>query len=240
MIEMVAFDGDDTLWHNETIFTVTQEQFRTLMQSFVAPDVIEERLVATEMKNLKLFGYGIKGFVLSMIETAIELSNERVTAHEIQEIIDAGRAMLQHPVELLPGVAEAVAEVSEHHRVMLITKGDLLDQESKLARSGLAERFSAVEIVSEKNPATYQRILRRLDIAPQRFVMVGNSLRSDVVPALDIGAFGVHIPYHTTWIAERVEDEAAVRRRPGFHHLDSASELPALLGRLDSSIESSS
>ncbi|HWL89152.1 MAG TPA: hypothetical protein VNO21_25290, partial [Polyangiaceae bacterium] len=125
MIEMVAFDGDDTLWHNETIFTVTQEQFRTLMQSFVAPDVIEERLVATEMKNLKLFGYGIKGFVLSMIETAIELSNERVTAHEIQEIIDAGRAMLQHPVELLPGVAEAVAEVSEHHRVMLITKGDL-------------------------------------------------------------------------------------------------------------------
>ena len=237
---MVAFDGDDTLWHNEPIFTLTQERLTALMQPFVAREVIEERLVATEVKNLRLFGYGIKAFTLSMIETAIEITEGRVSGHQIQAIIDAGRAALEHPVELLAGIADAISEVSKTRKVMLITKGDLLDQESKLARSGLAERFSAVEIVSEKNPATYQRILRRLDIAPQRFVMVGNSLRSDVVPALDIGAFGVHIPYHTTWIAERVEDETAVRRRPGFHHLDSASELPALLGRLDSSIESSS
>ncbi|WP_394835514.1 HAD family hydrolase [Pendulispora rubella] len=236
MIELVAFDADDTLWHNESIFTVTQEKFLALMKPFVSSEGLEERLVATEIKNSKLFGYGIKAFMLSMIETAIELSEERVGARQIQEIIDAGRAMLQHPVELLPGAADAVAKVSETHKVMLITKGDLLDQESKLARSGLGDRFSAVEIVSEKRPATYERILTRLGVAPEKFLMVGNSLKSDVVPALDIGAVGVHVPYHTTWAAERVEDEAAVRKRPRFHHLDSLAELPALLARLDTTV----
>ncbi|MGH9186646.1 MAG: HAD family hydrolase [Acidimicrobiales bacterium] len=233
MIEMVAFDGDDTLWHNESIFSVTHERFQALMAPFVAPEVIDERMFATEMKNLRLFGYGVKSVTLSMIETAIELSEGRVAAAQIQEIIEAGRAMLEHPVDLLFGAADAVEKVSETHPVMLITKGDLLDQESKLARSGLGERFESIEIVSEKGPATYERILRRLGVSPDRFVMVGNSLRSDIVPTLDVGGFGIHVPYHLTWAAELVEDESPVRGHPRFHHLDSLDGLPPLLGDIE-------
>jgi len=203
------------------------------MAPYVAAEAIDQRLFATEVANLRLFGYGVKSFTLSMVETAIELSNGTVPAARIQDIIDAGRAMLEHPVELLFGAADAVERVSETHPVMLVTKGDLLDQESKLARSGLGDRFDTIEIVSEKHPDTYQRILRRLDVSPDRFVMVGNSLRSDVVPALDIGAYGVHVPYHLTWAAEHVEDEEPVRGHPRFRHLDSLDGLPDLLTAFD-------
>jgi putative hydrolase of the HAD superfamily len=234
MIEMVAFDGDDTLWHNESIFSLTQERFRAIVGPYVSAEVIDERLFTTETENLRLFGYGVKSFTLSMIETAIQLTEGRLTAREVQAIIDAGRDMLEHPVDLLFGVADAVDRVSETHPIMLITKGDLLDQESKLARSGLGERFEAIEIVSAKNPQTYERILTRHGVRPDRFVMVGDSLRSDIEPVLATGGYGVHVPYHLVWAHETVDDDGAVRSHPRYRHLDTLDDLPALIGALES------
>ncbi len=230
---MVAFDGDDTLWHNESIFTVTQERFRELLLPYVDRADVDARLLATETRNLAIFGYGVKSFTLSMIETAVELSAGRITAAEIQAILDAGKSMLDHPVELLFGVADAVEAVSATHPVMLITKGDLFDQESKLARSGLGDRFAAIEILSEKNTAAYRRILARQGIAPERFVMVGNSLRSDVAPVLELGGWAVHVPYYVTWAHEVVEDEAAVRGQDRCRHLDSLDGLAGLVATIE-------
>ena len=227
MVDVIAFDGDDTLWHNETLFSVTQEKFRALLRPYVAEADIDASLLATEKRNLALFGYGIKGFTLSMIETAIEVSERRVTAAEIQTIIDHGKAMLDHPVELLDGVEEIVASLREIYRLMLITKGDLFDQESKIARSGLAEQFWKIEIVSEKDPETYRRVLGSHDIDPDRFLMVGNSVRSDILPVLEIGGRAVHIPYHVTWEHEHADPLAAAAN--SFRTLDSVFELPTIL-----------
>ena len=203
MIDVVAFDGDDTLWQNESIFSMTHERFATLMAPYVEVDSIGDRLFATEMRNLALFGYGVKSFTLSMIETAIEVSHGDVTAVEIQAIIDAGRSMLDHPVELLAGAVDAIQAVSESHRVMLITKGDLFDQESKLARSGLGDHFDAVEIVATKDERAYRRILGRHGTDPSRFVMIGNSPRSDIVPVLELGGWAIHVPHPLTWAHEQ-------------------------------------
>jgi putative hydrolase of the HAD superfamily len=234
VIEVVAFDGDNTLWHNESIFSLTQDRFFELMAPYLEdqPD-LGRRLHDTELRNLDLYGYGIKSFTLSMIETAIEVSQGRVTATEVSVILEAAKHMLAHPVELLDGVADAVEQVSADYPVMLVTKGDLLDQESKLARSGLGERFASVEIVSEKNPRTYERILERRAIPPERFVMVGDSLRSDIGPVLEVGGWAVHVPYHLTWAHELVDDEARLRGHSRFHHLDSLGELPSVLASID-------
>jgi putative hydrolase of the HAD superfamily len=231
VIEVVAFDGDDTLWHNESIFSMTQERFTELMAPHVKDADLDERLFATQMRNLRLFGYGVKSFSLSMIETAIELSEGRVSAGEIQAIIDAGRSMLEHPVELLDGVVDAIERVSENHRVMLITKGDLFDQESKLARSGLGERFEVVEIVAEKDEAAYRRILNRHGVAAEGFVMVGNSGRSDILPTLALGAWAIHVPYPLTWAHERV-DAAALEAHDRYRRIDSVAEVPAVLAEV--------
>lgn len=228
VIELVAFDGDDTLWHNESIFSMTQQRFTDLMEPYVQDDDLAERLFATEMRNLRLFGYGVKSFTLSMIETAIELSDARVTAEEIAAIIHAGRSMLQHPVELLEGVEDAIERVSEQCAVMLITKGDLFDQESKLARSGLGDRFEAVEIVAEKDETTYRRILTRRGLPADRFVMVGNSGRSDIVPTLALGAWAVHVPYPLTWAHERIDD-ATFETNERYRRIHSLVDLPAVL-----------
>lgn len=228
MIEFVAFDGDDTLWHNESIFSMTQERFRELMAPYVGEHDLDERLFATEMRNLRLFGYGVKSFTLSMIETAIELSDGNVRADEIAAIIHAGRSMLEHPVELLDGVEPAIEQVSAHHPVMLITKGDLFDQESKLARSGLGDRFDSVEIVAEKDERAYRRILERRGIDPATFVMVGNSVRSDILPALALGAFAVHVPYPLTWAHEQV-DETEIKDHPRYRRIDSLAQLAGTL-----------
>jgi putative hydrolase of the HAD superfamily len=233
MIEVVAFDGDDTLWHNESIFSVTQERYRELMAPYVDGPALDDRLLATERRNLARFGYGVKSFTLSMIETAIEVSEGRVGAQEIQAVLDAGKSMLEHPVDLLYGAADAVDAVSATHAVMLITKGDLFDQESKLARSGLGERFTAIEIVSEKDSGTYQRILERNGIEADRFLMVGNSLRSDVAPVLEVGGWAVHVPYYLNWALDRLDDEEAVRGHERFHELDSLDRLPGLLADFD-------
>jgi putative hydrolase of the HAD superfamily len=234
MIEVVAFDGDDTLWHNESIFTVTQDRFRRLMAPYLDGDHdIGRRLHDTELRNLRLYGYGIKSFTLSMIETAIEVSGGAVTAAEVTAILDAAKQMLAHPVELLDGAVDAIEAVSATHPVMLVTKGDLFDQESKLARSGLGERFASVEIVSEKDTGTYERILRRRGLRADAFLMVGNSMRSDISPVLDLGGWAVHVPYHVTWEHELVDDEAPVRGHPRFRHLDSLADLPTLLAEFD-------
>ncbi|HUG54963.1 MAG TPA: HAD family hydrolase [Vicinamibacteria bacterium] len=207
MFELIAFDADDTLWHNETMFQATTRDFAALLSEHHPPQSIQERLFATEVRNLGRFGYGIKGFVLSMIETAIELTEGRVTGPQVKTILDWGHAMLQAPVSLLDGVRETIAFLAQDHRLMLLTKGDLFDQESKLARSGLGEYFSAVEIVSEKSARTYSLIMARHGVAPPRFLMVGNSLRSDVLPVLEAGGAAVHIPYVETWAHEHVAED---------------------------------
>jgi putative hydrolase of the HAD superfamily len=238
VIEVVAFDGDDTLWHNESIFSVTQERFRQIMGPYIDNGIeVGRRLHDTELRNLRMYGYGIKSFTLSMIETAIEESGGRVTAREVGAILEAAKQMLAHPVEILEGAAEAVEAVSAAYPVMLVTKGDLFDQESKLARSGLGERFASVEIVSEKDEGTYERILRRRGLSPERFVMVGNSMRSDIQPVLELGGWAVHVPYVVTWDHEMVDDEAPVRDHQRFRHLDSLAGLPALLAEFDGSID---
>lgn len=213
MIEVIGFDGDDTLWHNETVFSLTQARFRELLAPHVSSDDVDRRLFETERRNLSIFGYGVKGFTLSMIETAIELTGGRIDGEEVREILDAGKAMLAHPVELLEGVRDCIRAVAPGRTVLLITKGDLFDQESKLARSGLAEEFDGVEVVSEKDGATYRRVLARHGADPSSFLMVGNSLRSDVLPALDIGARAVHVPYQITWQHEVVDAPAGEGER---------------------------
>lgn len=225
--DVIAFDGDDTLWHNEPIFSMTQNRFRRLMSAYVEEPVVEERLLAIEMRNLRIFGYGIKGFVLSMIETAIEISDQRADAGTIQTIIDFGKEMLAHPVELLDGVRGVIEELSPHYRLLVVTKGDLFDQESKLARSGLADLFWRIEIVSEKDEAVYHRIMRTHHIAPEEFVMVGNSIRSDILPVVATGATAVYVPYHMTWIHERAELPKDMGSQ--IHTLSAITELPGLL-----------
>lgn len=203
-ITTIAFDADDTLWANEDLFVATQHQYMQLLSPYRA-DWDAEELHAAEQRNLAYFGYGIKGFTLSMIETAIDVSNGAISGSDIAKIIDMARAMVHAPVPLLPGVAELLPHLSSTYTLMLITKGDLFDQEAKIARSGLADLFRHIEIVSEKSPHAYQRILQRYDINPKSFVMVGNSLRSDILPVVAIGGHAVHIPYHLTWAHEHVD-----------------------------------
>jgi putative hydrolase of the HAD superfamily len=224
---VVALDADDTLWHNDPLFTAAQERFRALLGQYHDAEWIDARLYEAEKRNLRLFGYGVKGFTLSMIETAIELTEGRIAGSEVQEILDMGLEMLRAPIELLEGVREAVAELADRYFLMLLTKGDLLDQESKLARSGLGDHFSAIEIVSEKDSRTYAAIMGRHGIEPARFVMVGDSLRSDVLPVLEAGGAAVHIPYRTTWVHEQVSEEALLGRE--FARLRSFRELPGWL-----------
>ena len=227
--DLIAFDADDTLWENEPLYTASQARFAELLADHVAYEQIQARLYETEMRNLRLYGYGIKGFTLSMIETALELTEQRVSGAVIQQILDLAKEQLLAPTRLLDHVAEVVPQLARDYRLMLLTKGDLFDQESKLARSGLGQHFSHVEIVSDKTPATYQAIFERLNIVPARFLMVGNSLRSDILPVTLVGARAIYIPYHSTWAHELVHDE---HDRGGYIELGSIAELPALLGQL--------
>jgi len=227
MFELIAFDADDTLWHNEALFQATTEDFAALLSGYHSPNWIKERLFATELKNLGHFGYGIKGFILSMIETAVELTEGRVAGTEVKTILDWGKAMMRAPVALIDGVGDAIAACAREHRLMVVTKGDLFDQESKLARSGLGDHFSAVEIVSEKSARTYGTMMARGIGEPRAFLMVGNSLRSDVLPVLEAGGAAVHIPYALTWAHEHVADDALVGKT--YETLDSIRELPGWL-----------
>ncbi len=228
-ITTIGLDADDTLWHNETIFRFSQKRFAELLADHAEEPVMMERLSTIERRNLRLYGYGIKGFTLSMIETAMELCNGEAPPHIIREILAAGREMLAHPVETLPGVDETLARLVEHYRLVLVTKGDLLDQERKLAASGLGEMFSAVEIVSEKDRSTYERVFTRHGTGPHDAVMVGNSMKSDVIPAIEAGAWGVHIPYHITWAHELAD---APEGHPRYITLSRIDELDNFLDHI--------
>jgi putative hydrolase of the HAD superfamily len=222
-ITTVGLDADDTLWHNETIFRLTQARFLDLLVDH-DNDAISARLAEIERRNLRLYGYGVKGFTLSMIETAMELCEGAPPPAAIREILAAGREMLAHPVETLPGVDEALTALSQRYRLVLITKGDLLDQERKLAASGLGDLFAAVEIVSEKDRGTYDRLFARHGTGADEAVMAGNSMKSDVLPALEAGAFAVHIPYAVTWAHELAD---APQDHVRYGALDSIRDLPA-------------
>jgi putative hydrolase of the HAD superfamily len=225
-ITTVGLDADDTLWHNESIFRLTQDRFRGLMADVAPPEVLDERLAAVERRNLSLYGYGVKGFTLSLIETAMELTGGEPPGRIIADVLAAGREMLAHPVEPLPGVEHALAELSQGYRLVLITKGDLLHQEQKLAASGLGDLFAAVEIVSEKDAATYARVFARHGTGAEQAAMAGNSMRSDVLPALQAGAWAAHIPYPLTWAHEMAE---APTDHPRFAELGGIADLPGWL-----------
>jgi len=231
MFDTIAFDADDTLWHNEDLYLSIQERFARHLTTYQDEDVIHRKLYETEMRNLELYGYGIKAFTLSMIETAIELTEGQICGRDIQIIIDFAKEMRQAPVKLIDGVEQVLTSlVAAGYRLMLITKGDLFDQESKVARSGLAPNFEIVEIVSEKSAETYVALLAKHKLSPERFLMVGNSLRSDILPLLAIGAQAVHIPYHTTWVHEVIEPPSD--HSPGYYELAHLAQLPDLISKI--------
>jgi len=230
MIEIVGLDADDTLWHNEPLFTSRREQFCALLTRYEPQGVAEHQLYEVEMRNLRHFGYGVKGFVLSMIETAIEITGGRLENQDVRQIIEWGRDMLAGPIRLLDGVGEALEALAQEYSIVLVTKGDLLDQETKLARSGLGGLFKGIEIVSDKNAQVYRRVMSRYGVAPERFVMVGNSLRSDILPVVEAGGHAVYVPYEMCWIHERVPDEALAGAT--FHEIAHIRELPPLLKQI--------
>lgn len=230
MLTTIGFDADDTLWQNEAYFRLTQDRFTSLLRDHADPDHLHDRLLAAERRNIGAYGFGVKGFTLSMIETAIEVTDGRVPASVISELLGAGRAMLDHPVELLPHAREAVASLALSHRIVLITKGDLLHQERKLAQSGLGDLFHAVEIVSDKTAQIYASIFARHGTGPEQALMVGNSLKSDVVPALQAGGFGVYVPHGLTWALEAADEPAD---HPRYASLPDLGQLPAHVQALD-------
>ncbi len=229
--DVIAFDADDTLWHNERLYADAQARFRKLLEHYHRPEWIDERLYRAEIGNLRHFGYGIKAFALSMIETAVELTEGRITGKDIQTIIDTAREMLEADVELLDHVTETLERLAGRYPLMVVTKGDLVDQETKLERSGLGPRFRHIEIVSDKTPASYESLLKRNGIKARRFLMVGNSLRSDVLPVLEIGGNAVHVPYAMTWAHEVVDAPPAGTAR--FHAIEHLGLLTGLLDRLE-------
>jgi putative hydrolase of the HAD superfamily len=228
-ITTIGFDADDTLWHNESFFRLTQERFLALLADHADPDHLEDRLLAAERRNVGHYGYGVKGFTLSMIETAIEVTEGRVPASVIAEIVAAGRDLLAHPLDLLPHAQEAVSALAASHRLVLITKGDLLHQERKLAQSGLGDLFHGVEIVSEKTPETYARAFARHGNGPDRALMVGNSMKSDVLPAIAAGGWGVHVPHGLVWELERADPPEG---HPRFRVLTDLGALAGLVAEL--------
>ncbi len=225
----IGFDADDTLWQNEAFFQMTQARFAALLTDYADPDHLAERLEAAERRNLGHYGFGIKGFVLSMIETAIEVTGERVPARVIRELIESGQEMLAHPIELLPQVRATVEALADDYTLVMITKGDLLDQERKLAQSSLGDLFDAVEIVSDKTPGVYRSAFARHGTGPEAAMMVGNSLKSDVLPALEAGSWGVYVPHDLTWALEHAEPPLG---HPRFAQINGLETLIGVVGQI--------
>ncbi len=232
MIELVGFDGDDTLWHSEGFYQSVHGEFERLVGKYVDLNDarVHERLLETEKLNLRLFGYGAKGMTLSMIETAIAITGERISAADVHRLLSLGKDVLAHPVELLPGIREAVEAVAGDFQVVLITKGDLFHQEAKVARSGLAGLFHRIEVVSEKDSGTYARVLDEFKLEPSQFAMVGNSLRSDIEPVVRLGGWGVYMPYHVTWAHE--QETGIDERNHRLVRVEAAVDIPAALATL--------
>lgn len=231
MIELVAFDADDTLWHNEDLYAQTQANFARLLTRYGTPEESLQRLDATELRNLPYFGYGIKSFMLSMVETAVAVSGGQVSGEEIQQVLDLGKTMLSATVRLMDEAELTVTKLAETYPLMIITKGDLHDQEAKIARSGLAGYFKYIEIVSDKTIASYAALLAKYRVAASRFVMIGNSLRSDILPVAELGGTAVYIPYHLTWAHEVVSATSTGPQR--YFELEHLGQLPELIERLN-------
>ena len=225
----LGFDADDTLWQHERFFQLTQQKFGEILRPYADPHHLAEHLLAAERRNVKHYGFGVKGFMLSLIETAVDVTDGRVPGKVIGEVLDAGRELLRHPIEPMPHVIDTLRALSASYTLVLITKGDLFDQERKLAASGLGDLFDAVEIVSDKSPATYETIFTRHADGAGKSMMVGNSLKSDVVPAIRAGTWGVYVPHDLTWVLEHVEPPRSARR---FHEIGDLGELPALVAAL--------
>lgn len=225
----IAFDADDTLWHNETVFRLTEERFANALSEYCDPKSLMERLLEAERRNLRFYGYGIKGFTLSMIETALEVSEGKAPTSLVAEILGYAKEMVAHPLESLPLVRETLEGLRKHYTLLIITKGDLFEQERKVAQSGLADLFHAIEIVSEKKTSTYSTLFERYGNGPERAMMVGNSLKSDVLPALEAGCWGVHVPHELTWTLEHAEEPLGA---PRYRQIGSLSDLPTLLSSL--------
>lgn len=228
-VTTLAFDADDTLWHNERHFRMSEERFADLLKDYADPDHLAERLLAAEKKNVGHYGFGVKGFVLSMIETAIEVTEERVPASVIKELIACGQELLTYPIELMPGAGEVVEQMAGQYKLIVITKGDLLDQERKLAQSGLGEMFDGVEIVSDKTAAIYRDLFVKWSNGSDGAMMIGNSMKSDVIPAIEAGAWGIYVPSEITWALEHAE---APKESAKFREIPSLHALPELLESL--------
>ncbi|MCC1485539.1 HAD family hydrolase [Winogradskyella immobilis] len=207
-INVIGFDADDTLWVNETYFRAAEQEFAKLLTQFETPNKIDQELYKMEIKNLPLYGYGVKGFILSMVEMALKLSNNTVSSSTIEKILDIGKTMINKSVELLDGVEDALKQLSKKYKLIVATKGDLLDQERKLEKSGLLKYFHHIEVLSDKKAINYKKLLSHLDIKPEVFLMVGNSLKSDILPLVEIGSKAIHIPFHTTWQHETVSENS--------------------------------
>jgi putative hydrolase of the HAD superfamily len=205
-IKVIGFDADDTLWVNETYFRDAELEFAKLLAPYETANKIDQELFKMEMKNLPLYGYGVKGFVLSMVEMALELSNHEVSNSTINAILNIGKNMLSKPVDLLEGVEETLKKLAQDYKLILVTKGDLLDQERKLEKSGITDYFHHIEVLSDKQEANYSKLLNHLDIKPSEFLMIGNSLKSDILPLVNLKAKAIHVPFHTTWLHEQVND----------------------------------
>ena len=224
-LKVIAFDADDTLWVNEPFFREAEERFASLLEDFMPQHAIMKELYRTEIDNLGLYGYGIKGFTLSMIETAMRVSDQKMPMSLVEKVIQIGREMLEKPVDLLPGVEEVLKALNGDYRIVLATKGDLLDQERKLKKSGLEKHFHHIEIMSEKRVEDFAKLIRHLDVAPSEFLMMGNSLKSDVLPVLELGGFAIHIPFHITWAHEQVSHEIEHERFFKVENIGEAAEV---------------
>jgi putative hydrolase of the HAD superfamily len=228
-LSVIGFDADDTLWQNEHYYKLTEASFRDLLAEFAEGEHVSERLLEAERRNLSYYGFGIKGFTLSMIETALEITDGKAPAEVVSKILSIGRDLLSHPVECLPHARDALEALRGHYFLVLITKGDLFDQERKLAQSGLGDYFDAVEIVSDKTATTYRRIFGKHCEGPERAMMIGNSLKSDVVPAIASGAWGVFVPHELTWILEHVEKPVEA---PRFREIETLGQLKPLIDEI--------
>ena len=226
-IKVIGLDADDTLWVNETYFREAELQFAKLMAPYETANKIDQELFKKEMENLPLYGYGVKGFVLSMVEMAVEISNHQVSTETIIQILNIGKEMLNAPVDLLDGVEDVLKYLSKDYKLIVLTKGDLLDQERKLEKSNLTSYFHHIEVMSDKQEANYSKVLDHLDIEPSEFLMIGNSLKSDILPLINIGAEAIHIPFHTTWLHEQVSDQET--KNKAYKTITSLSQLKAIL-----------
>lgn len=226
-IKVIAFDADDTLWENETLFRDAEAAFCVLLQDYIEETACNEFLFDVEMKNLPLYGYGIKPFILSLIEAALTLTKGKLPNSVIETLIERGKEMLEAPIVLIAGIEDTLQQLSKHYRLVVATKGDLLDQERKLVKSGLESYFHHIEVMFDKQPKHYQKLFRHLDIAPHEFLMIGNSIKSDILPVLEVGGHAFHVPFHTTWAHEQVQEPIV---HPNFKAFKNASEILDALG----------